>query len=118
MDGGLYLGETPGERATIRTQVQSSGNDRYPLSLAEGAMMRSMMIAALLGATALSSNGAMAQRCGQQRGRLAIIPYEPMTIYECTTSPDVATSIVASSGEKVGPNSAPDTDALDLSTSA
>ncbi len=76
--------------------------------------MRSMTIVALLGATALSCNGAMAQGCGQQRGRLAVIPYEPMTIYECTTSPDVATSIIASSGEKMGPAGAPDTSSLDI----
>jgi type IV secretory pathway VirB9-like protein len=82
--------------------------------------VRATLIAALLSATALASHAALAQQpgCGTPHGRLSVIPYAPLTIYECDTSPDVATSIVTASSELVGPNAAPDTDGVLIQTAA
>lgn len=55
--------------------------------------------------------------CGEIHNRLAVIHYKPLTLYECWLSPDIATAIIASGTEKVGPTGAADPEGLTVTRS-
>jgi hypothetical protein len=81
-------------------------------------MMRAVAAATVL--LAASASAAMAETpaptpppdCGVMHGRLAVIEYKPLTLYECFLSPDLATTIVVAGGEFVGSVAAADPDGL------
>jgi Conjugal transfer protein len=86
--------------------------------------MRSMLIASVIALAAPMAHAAPGPLeepkpgCGEMHGRLAVIHYKPLTLYECYLSPDIATSIIAAGGETVGPAGAADPEGLDVKKSA
>jgi len=76
--------------------------------------MRSLSFLAVL----LFALPAMAQTapsgCGRVTGRMAVVPYQEHTLYECFVSPDVATAIIVEGDEEIGPTGAADVEGFDF----